>query len=84
VLDIASWIQRYSLPKFKDFFPTSTPISFNEKSTSKLANGQWEEMDRQIKKRKPSSLPALEEIAREVWREIPEEVLLRLVTQLPR
>jgi hypothetical protein len=43
----------------------------------------WEEMDRRIKKRKPSSLAALEEIAREVWREIPEEVLLRLVTRLP-
>jgi transposase len=43
----------------------------------------WEEMDREIKKRKPSSLAALEQIAREVWQQISEETLLKLIYRLP-
>jgi transposase len=43
----------------------------------------WEEMDRRIKKKRPTSLNDLEAIAREVWREITPDVLLRLIERLP-
>jgi transposase len=44
----------------------------------------WEEMDRNIKIKRPTSLAGLEEVAREVWSEITPEVLNKLVHRLPR
>jgi transposase len=44
----------------------------------------WEEMDRRIKKKRPTSLAGLEEIAREVWSELTPEVLNKLIERLPR
>ena len=44
----------------------------------------WEDMDREIKKLKPTSLPDLENIARRVWNATDPEKLLRLVDRLPR
>jgi hypothetical protein len=41
-------------------------------------------MDRQIKKLKPTSLPDVEKIARQVWSEITPEVLNKLNNRLPR
>jgi transposase len=44
----------------------------------------WEKMDREIKKKKPTSLPELERICREVWSEITPEYLNKLVERMPR
>jgi transposase len=44
----------------------------------------WEEMDREIKKRKPTSLRDLENICRQVWSELAPEILQKLINRLPR
>ena len=44
----------------------------------------WEEMDRKIKANKTTSLTGLEDITREVCREIKHEVLTNLLDQFPR
>lgn len=44
----------------------------------------WEEMDRRIKKKRPTSLPGLEKIIREVWAEMTPDVFLKLIDRLPR
>jgi transposase len=44
----------------------------------------WEEMDREIKKQKPTSIPELERIARQVWSNISAETLQKLINRLPR
>ena len=41
-------------------------------------------MDREIKKRKPISLSASEDISREIWCDITQDVLLKLIQPLPR
>jgi transposase len=44
----------------------------------------WEELDREIKKHKPTSLAELERIARHVWSNIAAEKLQKLIDRLPR
>jgi hypothetical protein len=44
----------------------------------------WEEMDRQIQKRKPTSEPALMQIVNEVWENLQPDVLQKLIDRLPR
>jgi len=39
----------------------------------------WEDMDREIKKKKPTSLAGLEEVTRQVWSEISQEKLNKLI-----
>jgi uncharacterized protein with von Willebrand factor type A (vWA) domain len=41
-------------------------------------------MGRRIKKKRPTSLAGLEQVAREVWSEITPEVLTRLIERLPK
>ena len=43
----------------------------------------WEECDRQVKKRKPTNLCALEAAVREVWDSMSEEKLEKLVKRMP-
>jgi len=44
----------------------------------------WEDMDREIKKEKPTSLAGLEEVTRQVWSEISQEKLNKLIDRLLR
>ena len=43
----------------------------------------WEEMNRCIKKKRPTSLETLEQTTREVWNEISREMLQKLISRLP-
>jgi transposase len=44
----------------------------------------WEEMDREVQKRKPTNEAALLQVINEVWENIQPEVLQKLIDRLPR
>ena len=43
----------------------------------------WEECDRMVKKRKPTSHPELEQVVRAVWSEMPAAKMNTLVARMP-
>jgi transposase len=80
---LISWIEedrRNTCSKLSSLIKEKLSVDISERTM----HIRTKEMDRQIQKHKPTSLPDLERICRHVWSEISSDYLSNLVDRIPR